>query len=362
MTDRLFSRVYGCLLGGAIGDAMGGPVEGLHYETIRRDWGRVETLLPYRQPGGGRPRVNGQRRMEAGAYTDDTLHALLISWTIGRKGGRISAEDLAQTWLQRAEIVQDLWYTELIALYRWALGGVPAEDAGRGNVAADNTVIGIAPIGLVNAGDPRQAALDARQVAGLLNAGASRSAAGTVAAAVAAALLPDATPENVVAAARAESEPRMAERLDRALDLAGRARSDEEFTVAYYREMLVEWPHSERMSILRNQPSRPGRSIGFDVDEVVPAALGLFLLAKGDPRATIVGCVNFGRDCDSIASIGGHVSGALRGVDALPSEWRQGLIQASPFDLEEAARGVLTALRAELERQEKRLDALRSKE
>jgi len=92
--------------------------------------------------------------------------------------------------------------------------------------------------------------------------------------------------------------------------------------------------------------------------DFVPAALGLFLVAGGDPRETIVGCVNFGRDCDSVASIGGHVSGALRGVEALPGEWRRVLTAASPFDLTDAARGVERALRAELARQQARLGAV----
>jgi ADP-ribosylglycohydrolase len=354
----LFSRIYGCILGGAIGDAMGGPVESLHYETIERDWGRVETLLPYRQPGGGRPRVNGQRRMEAGAYTDDTIHALLLAWSIGRKGGRVGAEDLAETWLEHAPMVNDLWYTEQIALYRWALAGVPAEEASDGNVPADNAVIGIAPIGLVNAGDPRQAAQDARQVAGLLNAGTSRTATGTVAAGVAAAMLPDATAQSVFAAARAVSEPQMVTALDRAQGLALRSRDDRDFREAFYETMLVEWPYRQRLLQIRQQTEKPGGSWGVDVHEVVPAAFGLFLLAKGDPRGTITGCVNFGRDCDSIASMGGHLSGALCGVEALPTDWQEVVTKASPFDLEAAARGVESALAAELGRARARLAAL----
>ena len=49
----LFKKVYGCLIGGAIGDALGGPVEGMHYEFIRRLYnGRVTDLMPYNRPDG----------------------------------------------------------------------------------------------------------------------------------------------------------------------------------------------------------------------------------------------------------------------------------------------------------------------
>jgi ADP-ribosylglycohydrolase len=360
VSQGLFSRIHGCLLGGAIGDAMGGPVESLHYDVIRRDWGRVDQLLPYRTPGGGRPRVNGQRRVEAGAYTDDTLHALLISWTIARRNGRITAQDLAEIWFEHADIVLDLWYTEKISLYRWALAGVPAEEAGRDSVPADNAVIGIAPIGLINAGDPRQAAQDAYQVAGLMNDGPSRTGASTVASAVAAAMVPGATVQSVIQAAREHSEPPMREAIDRAVRLAEQCTGDVEFTERFYRDLLVEWPYAARMAQLGGRVVGPQNSWGVDVHEVVPAALGHFVLADGDPAATIVGCVNFGRDCDSIASIGGHIAGALRGVEVLPSSWKETIESANPFGLEPAARGIHQALEAERERTRALLNLLDS--
>ena len=43
----LFDRIHGSMLASAIGDAMGGPVEGWHYERIVEEHGIVDTLLPY---------------------------------------------------------------------------------------------------------------------------------------------------------------------------------------------------------------------------------------------------------------------------------------------------------------------------
>jgi len=43
----LFKRVYGALIGSAIGDAMGGSVEMLPFEEIERKYGVVDELLPY---------------------------------------------------------------------------------------------------------------------------------------------------------------------------------------------------------------------------------------------------------------------------------------------------------------------------
>lgn len=39
--------MYGCLIGGAIGDAMGAPVENWHYTDIRERYGKVDRFLSY---------------------------------------------------------------------------------------------------------------------------------------------------------------------------------------------------------------------------------------------------------------------------------------------------------------------------
>jgi ADP-ribosylglycohydrolase len=42
----LLDAVYGCLIGGAIGDALGAPVENWHDTDVRRKFGRVSEFLP----------------------------------------------------------------------------------------------------------------------------------------------------------------------------------------------------------------------------------------------------------------------------------------------------------------------------
>ena len=41
--NLLYKKVYGCLIGGLIGDAMGAPVEGWHYEKIYEN--RLMTIM-----------------------------------------------------------------------------------------------------------------------------------------------------------------------------------------------------------------------------------------------------------------------------------------------------------------------------
>ena len=54
MNQRIFDKVYGCIIGGAIGDAMGAPLKGWNYWKIRQEFGRLDRLIagPIRGSGG----------------------------------------------------------------------------------------------------------------------------------------------------------------------------------------------------------------------------------------------------------------------------------------------------------------------
>jgi ADP-ribosylglycohydrolase len=65
------------------------------------------------------------------------------------------------------------------------------------------------------------------------------------------------------------------------------------------------------------------REIIADPRETVPVTLALFRLAEGDPNRAIVMGANFGRDADTIATMVGGLAGALRGAEAVRSDWVQ---------------------------------------
>ena len=52
----------------------------------------------------------------------------------------------------------------------------------------------------------------------------------------------------------------------------------------------------------------------------------------------MLGGVNYGRDSDSIASMGGALAGALGGIGVVPREWVDEVSAASRIDIEEAGR------------------------
>jgi ADP-ribosylglycohydrolase len=81
--------------------------------------------------------------------------------------------------------------------------------------------------------------------------------------------------------------------------------------------------------------------------EELPVALGLLKATRGDARGTILGATNYGRDSDSIATMGGALAGALGGEAAIPAEWADTVGTSSRLDLRAGGR-TMAAVAAEI--------------
>lgn len=79
--------------------------------------------------------------------------------------------------------------------------------------------------------------------------------------------------------------------------------------------------------------------------EELPVALGMLLVSGGDYRQAVLGAVNYGRDCDSIATMAGALAGALG--SPVPEDWAKTVAEASRLDLWEPAR-ILAAVTREV--------------
>jgi ADP-ribosylglycohydrolase len=185
--------------------------------------------------------------------------------------------------------------------------GITPREAGEGNMASSSSAMCISPIGIINPGDPRQAALETYELVSIIHHNYCRDAACSMAAAVAAAFQPEATVDTVLAAAVDYLPPSSAQVMRQAISetlaLARESQDYEAFRAEYYANHL-----------------RPGIALP-ESRETVPVTLALVLLAEGDPRQTIIYGANFGRDADTIASMAGAIAGALQGADAFPTDW-----------------------------------------
>ena len=289
--DGLTDKIYGCLMGGLIGDAMGAPTEGMHYERIEEEFGS-----------------QGVTDFE-GVGTDDTAIRGQLIDAIFKSDGHPTVDDFGQSFLDFKDQNRHLWFVPVRNAFHKLEAGLelPAY-AGWGNMQSSSSAMAISPIGIINACDPRQAVLETMDIASFIHngpTGCCRDAACAIAAAVAAAFDPNATIKTVVDAATRYLLPvsagEMRQTIDRALNLAAEVSSYQQFRERYYADFQ--------------------RSVLADSMETVPATLAILLLAEGEPERSILWGANFGRDADTIATMIGGVVGALHGASGLPSAW-----------------------------------------
>ncbi len=291
MHTLLEDKIYGCLLGGLIGDAMGAPVEGKAYTQI------VALFGP-----------EGVADFE-GVGTDDTAIREQLIDAILSSGGSVSCDEFAASFYTFRQANYAKWWVPVRNMYHKLDSKVALPvDAGWGNAPSSSSAMAISPMGILNAANPRQAALETFDVAGLIHSGPSgfcRDAACAMAAAVAQAFHPDASVGAIVEAATKYLHPVSAHEILRCIrdtrELADRAGGYEAFRSAFYGDWLRAEPCDSR--------------------ETVPVALALFEMAEGEPERAIRWGVNFGRDADTIGTMVGGLCGAYRGASGLPPHW-----------------------------------------
>ncbi len=341
------NKIKGSILGGAIGDALGGPLEGRTPEYIKERFkGKLTDLAEYERKNPKGANIS----IERGTYTDDTRLKNILCNAIVRKKGRISADDFAQAIMEEMD-PELFWPGEAIVYHKVnviniykrlqrsaklvspeQLFSLSPRNIGKGNIPADDAAMSISPIGLLNPANPEQAAQDAYEVASVIQDGYSLGGAVAVASAVAEAMSPKTDLNKIINEAMRYTDKANCLSIEKSVDIAKKAASFSEFKETFYQEMLT----------------------GFvDVLEVVPSSLGIVYLLGNNFEQSVIEGANFGRDCDTIASIVGSIVGAYLGIESLPKNWVRTIIKANPEpNLMETSTGIYEALKQEIEKTE----------
>ncbi len=77
---------------------------------------------------------------------------------------------------------------------------------------------------------------------------------------------------------------------------------------------------------------------GLPIVEAVPAALGVFLAANGDPWQTVIAAANLGDDTDTVGCMAGAIAGAFTGFGAVPKDAFVEVQAANSMEIEPRAR------------------------
>ena len=302
------SRLRGCLLGGAIGDALGAPVEFWSLAHIRRELGPagVAGFLPAYGLAGG-------------AFTGDTQMTLFTGEGLIRS--RQQSEDLEVTPIWRAYLrwlqTQDGgsndtsgWLIRQPELNHHRAPGntcLSALRTGRmGTTSASlNTskgcggVMRVAPVGLV-VGSAFQLAVDACAITHSHPSG--YLAGGALAVMVSRLRDGDSMEEAVNAGHQAVAGEPLSEELTECLEAAIYAAS-------------AGIPSAEAVETL---------GAGWVAEEALAISVYCALVAE-DFRRGVLLAVNHSGDADSTGSITGQLLGTELGVEAIPKEWIAGV-------------------------------------
>jgi ADP-ribosylglycohydrolase len=290
----LLRRAQGALLGVAIGDAMGAPVEGRTAAEIRAQYGTLTGFLS-----------------DAAAGTDDTDFTLFNAYLLTTYGATITLENVEAEWRDKllgpGRAYRPGGFSDVVSTRNLAAGlAAPASGAFNHQMWSDGVAMAISPAGIIAAGRPELATRLAETLGSVSNGRDGIYAAQAIAAAIAVGMVGESPEAMFTAALDAAPEDSWTGRaLRRAAQTVAALPDNLDGALAHLSSALVVswWPWADLAT------------------EAVPLAFGAFLAARGDARRAIPAGVSLGRDADTIGAIVGSLCGAYGGVDALPSAW-----------------------------------------
>lgn len=281
MTDQIetVDRYKGCLLGLAIGDAVGTSVE----------FSERGTFTPVTDMTGG-----GPFRLKAGQWTDDTSMALCLAQSLLDKDGFDPADQLDKylLWYHEGYYSSnghcfDIGGTTRKGLRSYELTGVPLMDDSNENSSGNGCIMRLAPVPMFFASD--------REEAIHLSGQSSRTTHG--------------------ARKAIQCSQLFSEVLVNAL--TGLSKQDILANVGSY----PEYPEIDQIAkgayLKKNVDAIQGS--GYVVP-ALEAALWSFAVTE-NYRDAILTAVNLGDDTDTTAAICGQVAGAHYGLAGIPLEW-----------------------------------------
>ena len=330
MTE-LVERYSGSLLGGAVGDALGGPIEFLSIREIRRRFGQKGLDHYLEGPG------------QVGYFTDDTQMTLFTAEGILRayhrsmlKGiGGAEAAIVYQSYLRwlhtqgRAPVsippgwgnydINSGWLISHPGLFvqkapgTTCLTALESGKAGTPRQPINNSkgcggIMRAAPFGLFYHADSRAAFEHACDAAAITHGHPSGYLSAGCLASILAAIFSGTSLKNSI---------------EITIDILRTWKNHEECLNAIEKALSLS---NSVASTPENIESLGGAWVG---EETLSISLFCALHFQDDFRGGVLAAINHGGDSDSTGAVTGNILGALLGKAAIPAEWIQKLDQAS---------------------------------
>lgn len=321
------NHFIGCLLGGAIGDALGAPIEFMHIDQIRAKYGQngVKNFVEYNN--------------NVGAFTDDTQMTLFTAEALIRADHRVSQKGITgalkiiaynsyKRWLltqennftdQNEQLFRSAgngWLIQQSFLYQRRAPGTTCISALRSGLAGTmkkpinnskgcGTIMRVAPVGLKYFGENEKAfkiacelsAITHGHPTGILSAGFFASVIADLAVKV---TLEKAIGNAMILLKNYKNHEETLKAAEDVLDLFAKTKSNPKVVTAETVEQLGE---------------------GWIAEESLAISLYTSLIFENDFEKGVLLAVNHSGDCDSTGSITGNILGIIHGIKAIPKKW-----------------------------------------
>ncbi|MDO3678595.1 ADP-ribosylglycohydrolase family protein [Paenibacillus ehimensis] len=348
-------RVKGVVFGTAYGDAMGAVVEKMTYGQIKEKYGRVETTKMKWWKADWPETARLGRMRGQGIVTDDTLMTLALMNVYCTERRHLDAYDMANEFVKEiafrpryipefgreALILDRLFYPEKHIFNRHVLANCEPREGGYGNMVNCGAAMYIAPVGIVNACNPKGAYDEAILFASGHQISYGLEAAGVMACCVAKAFEPGVTvhdvAETAVRYAKDGTKRAIYALCEKALLLQADKADRDKVVHALHEVMAVYSPMRDDVNRSIDKVGIPSNhytpSRLFSIEEL-PLALAYMVLHDGDFLEAVKDGVSSGRDTDSIGVMIGAILGAMQGARAIPADEIAVLEEVNKQDIE----------------------------
>lgn len=336
------SKILGCILGAASGDAMGAATENRSTEQIEEKFG--ERVKDYKIPPEGSLAYGRQAGQVTDAFSISYILGKHLQEAKGKVSTNIGIEALKEwgesEWFEpfagmtTRKVVKRLKQDNNIS--SWAYSGILGSKLFKGhyyalssNGAATKAYIAA----LCNPGDIDKTIDDTIKLTLASHDDVySISGACAVSAAISRALVSESTLYSVIQAAiyGASKGEELARADKNILDYPGASVLKRIYMAVNIGVCGIEGGADKVRAILGCGPA---------IAETVPAALALLIIHKGDVRKAIEDAVNLGDETSAIASVCGQIGGAINGASMFAKEEVDFLNKANSFELEQFAKG-----------------------
>jgi ADP-ribosylglycohydrolase len=327
--NKLYSKIYGALIGVAFGDSMGMPAEFWTRQKLVNYFGKIESFLPA-------PKENEiTHGLKAGEVTDDTYMTQIIAEALIQEHGKIIPEKLVHKIVSWAEDnkskINNLFGPSTKRAFDLIMQGAPIEEAGK-NGTTNGSSMRIIPIGIISNWQNLDELVENVRLSCLAthNTNHAIAASSAIAAAVSYGIEGDENIEAMIEIAKSACTKGMAfgyetvgasiiKRIELAVEITKHESDDDKMLQELY-------------DII---------GTGLPATESIPAALALVYRAKGDPLKCALYSANIGGDTDTIGAMSCGICGAFMGIEAFTKEQINILTKTNNIDFANLAERLL---------------------